>query len=313
MERDLFNQDAMGGTSPQLPRDGPLAGALLCVSCGYDLRGLDVDGNCPECGASIEISMHPAWLLAADSSWLARVVARRRAMIRSLCISAAVVAVVGSACVVLGMLNSFGRFLLVPVAICLLQWVRLVWALTARHDVLDRGRTAWESGRSARGILVALVAGAALVGLMVAVGLPRPWVVAAMGTVSPVGLLGLLGVRTWCARLRWIAVHTGDRFGERQALGYATGYSICWACAVGFSGLGFIGGRIFPMLALLFAVFAVGLVIGVALCPLEVRFRADPNEPTKPRMLSPVRATDAPRPMLATAPEVRDDHIANAT
>ena len=29
---------------------------LTCFSCGYDLRGLEVEGTCPECGAEIRIS-----------------------------------------------------------------------------------------------------------------------------------------------------------------------------------------------------------------------------------------------------------------
>jgi hypothetical protein len=41
---------------------------LLCTGCGYNLRGLDERGNCPECGQPLSITLHhgsiarPAWL-----------------------------------------------------------------------------------------------------------------------------------------------------------------------------------------------------------------------------------------------------------
>jgi len=53
----------------------PVAGAPIeldipCVGCGYDLRGLQSDGRCPECGLSIERSLHGDWLGVADRDWI---------------------------------------------------------------------------------------------------------------------------------------------------------------------------------------------------------------------------------------------------
>jgi hypothetical protein len=46
---------------------------LRCYRCGYDLRGLPGDGNCPECGLAVERSAAPASeLWHAPPAWLAK-------------------------------------------------------------------------------------------------------------------------------------------------------------------------------------------------------------------------------------------------
>ncbi len=47
---------------------------LHCVSCGYDLRGLDGDSNCPECGSDVQRSLRGDDLRYADPKWLRRIV-----------------------------------------------------------------------------------------------------------------------------------------------------------------------------------------------------------------------------------------------
>lgn len=46
---------------------------IPCESCGYNLRGLDPGGCCPECGLPIAESLRPERLLFADYRWLQRV------------------------------------------------------------------------------------------------------------------------------------------------------------------------------------------------------------------------------------------------
>ncbi|MEM1165261.1 MAG: hypothetical protein AAGI30_03125 [Planctomycetota bacterium] len=43
---------------------------IPCLRCGYDLRGLDVRGRCPECGAGVEGSLTGDALAATDTEWL---------------------------------------------------------------------------------------------------------------------------------------------------------------------------------------------------------------------------------------------------
>lgn len=52
----------------------PLDPTLPCVGCRYDLRGLPPDGNCPECGLSIERSLDPRRTVFAKRKWLYGVV-----------------------------------------------------------------------------------------------------------------------------------------------------------------------------------------------------------------------------------------------
>ena len=40
-------------------RDNRIDQDLHCVHCGYNLRTLAKDGDCPECGAPVEETIHP--------------------------------------------------------------------------------------------------------------------------------------------------------------------------------------------------------------------------------------------------------------
>lgn len=43
-----------------------------CVHCGYNLRGLPLDGKCPECGKAVRHSLRGDLLKYADPHWLER-------------------------------------------------------------------------------------------------------------------------------------------------------------------------------------------------------------------------------------------------
>jgi hypothetical protein len=45
---------------------------MLCVHCGYNVRGLPVDGRCPECGTPVSWSLRGDLLRHADPEWLDR-------------------------------------------------------------------------------------------------------------------------------------------------------------------------------------------------------------------------------------------------
>ena len=54
-----------------LDETGRLCVSALCRQCGYNLRGLAPNGNCPECGLGVAQSLGADLLSFADSAWLA--------------------------------------------------------------------------------------------------------------------------------------------------------------------------------------------------------------------------------------------------
>jgi hypothetical protein len=55
-----------------VPTSGPIDFDLLCRRCGYNLRGLDIDGHCPECRAEVARSATPDLLRYSDVEWMRR-------------------------------------------------------------------------------------------------------------------------------------------------------------------------------------------------------------------------------------------------
>lgn len=74
---------------PRMPAAGvDAAGTILrevhCRQCGYDLRGLQLDGRCPECAADVEWSVHGDLLQFADPAWVAKLAKGSRLLVRGL-------------------------------------------------------------------------------------------------------------------------------------------------------------------------------------------------------------------------------------
>ncbi|MEM9021657.1 MAG: hypothetical protein AAGC44_13930 [Planctomycetota bacterium] len=59
-----------GARPPALGADGRLDEDITCQSCGYNLRGQDIHGNCSECGSPIAHSLSKNNLRFADPGWL---------------------------------------------------------------------------------------------------------------------------------------------------------------------------------------------------------------------------------------------------
>lgn len=56
-----------------LDEEGRLLGEVSCLRCGYNLRGAEAEGACPECGLEVERSLRGDRLMFADAGWLATV------------------------------------------------------------------------------------------------------------------------------------------------------------------------------------------------------------------------------------------------
>jgi hypothetical protein len=61
---------------PAIPLPPVVLGETLCRQCGYDLRTLSSDANCPECNAPVRLSLENDLLLrSADPAWLKKILA----------------------------------------------------------------------------------------------------------------------------------------------------------------------------------------------------------------------------------------------
>lgn len=286
MERDVFKQDAVIGAPPQLPRDDPLASELLCVSCGYDLRGLDVDGSCPECGRPIASSINPPGALAADRRWMTRATGSIRILARGGAIGLGCAPVLGLVALLFEKTHLFGHAA-GPSALLaiLLLWSNVLWAMTARHEIIDGNATELEPRRIARLAFVLSCAGIAGAVFARYTGLGGGWVGVTLMVASPVGLTGLLGAWAWSARLRRIALMARDGFSVRRTRMYWRVYWISWISSVGLSGAGIISsaGIVGPAGVLIAGLVAMPAALVAALwlmlCPLSMSLNGSEDVP----------------------------------
>lgn len=63
----------MNDLAPDPPQPSPVGDDVLCLGCGYLLRGLSTNGACPECGLPVARSLSPDRLSDLDDDWLVRV------------------------------------------------------------------------------------------------------------------------------------------------------------------------------------------------------------------------------------------------
>ncbi len=72
MSNSEFALSAGGDSVRDIDRD------VRCVSCGYNLRSLNPDGVCPECGVAVNRTIDGDWLRYADGEWLRHIVGALR-------------------------------------------------------------------------------------------------------------------------------------------------------------------------------------------------------------------------------------------
>ncbi|UCG33507.1 MAG: hypothetical protein JSU68_02515, partial [Phycisphaerales bacterium] len=119
---------------------GAIAIDLACLQCGYNLRGLDPAGRCPECGVGIALSTRGDLLRFANPDWLRRVKLGADLMLATILLS--LVLGFGVGCLNAVFASATARILAVLVALaaggCRLAAVYLITAQEPRISLTER-------------------------------------------------------------------------------------------------------------------------------------------------------------------------------
>ena len=179
-----------------------------CRRCGYNLRGLNVDGQCPECGGPVELSTGDDRLTAANPRWLRQL---SRAIV-VLVISSFLIPITSCTMGYAAFdavwegddISFLGAASMVALIAACIAWIAAVWCFTQRDrpHVIDRA-----SARAARRARVSALVAVTLITVIVAtVGTALLFVVRAGLDVLIVAIgltTGLSLLIAWEALLRW--------------------------------------------------------------------------------------------------------------
>lgn len=183
--------------------DGSVAGDVPCPACGYNVRGLKREGNCPECGGAVAVLLGDGWLVQVDEARLhalKRVLSLHRILVVLLCV------LVLSAGPITAM---FGKDERIGAAICVGAWLgALIGAMRFSLLIIVHQRvcTASRARRVAQVAFgVALAAGAALIAALVAerqFSIPEPLVAWLAGVLVVASLVGLVALQAYVRTLQ---------------------------------------------------------------------------------------------------------------
>lgn len=205
---------------------GVIEGDLNCRKCGYNLRGLDAAGRCPECGTAVGYSVRGDLLRFSDPDWLATL--RRGIVLILIAIVILVIVAIGNA-----MLQSqrvAGAAVLAAIATVIAQavWCAGLWFLTS-SDPSGLGEQDYGGMRRFTRIAMLLGLGRTLVvGILQFAELPTA-VAVGIGIVS--GVIGLIGLAGVCAQLVYLS-RLAERLPDAALAGRAK--SLAWWIGISY-------------------------------------------------------------------------------
>lgn len=263
--QDLHRVDSSQPRTESMPSEG-----LFCVSCDYDLRGLEVEGDCPECGRPIVSSINPPEALAGDLRWTKRAARSMRLFVRGIAVSLLAVPLGALAASRQGAPSLWRWIPLLASLVCFALWGNVLWALTARHKTLDSGMAEPEPRRVARMTFIVSCTGGAAVLLLPYPGWVPWWIVAAIVLALPVGITGPVGAWGWSRRIQQIAQLADDEAAaqrvQRDFRSFAGGY---WT-SVGLLALATVFGPLPVLLSFITVMIALVSLVVLLLAPLRL-------------------------------------------
>ncbi len=217
MPQMALGSTAFASSATQVGFDKP------CFGCGYNLRGLNIEGKCPECGVAIEKSMQGFLLRFASAEYLSKIHSGVFLILAGIIaqillgVTAAFVGIAFSAAGTGGiggmqiLMNFIG--LAITVVLILGYW---------RFTEPDPGFTGLEQPQSARQVArIAVIASAVVAALQFVLAFFLSAGPGGAGTATGVGLVsllvGLAGLVAWAVQffaimlyLRWLASRVPD-------------------------------------------------------------------------------------------------------
>jgi hypothetical protein len=238
----------MDGPGPAT--SGVVESSVPCVDCGYDLRGLDAGGECPECGTPVARSLTGDLLADAAPGWLRTIARGQRLVSRGtvVFVGAVVFGIISS--LAIGTLGFYVRAstiaaisLVTEPVLEVASWVGLVLVLVGTllltaQEPRDTLLEPWTSSRSVArlGLGAAIVLGALFfVSGLRPLGLPLGLARAVTGVPLAFAVaIGGAGLLRWLARL---AERIPDAVMARDARRDARRFAVLLPAAV-LAGIG---------------------------------------------------------------------------
>jgi hypothetical protein len=209
---------------------GPILQDVACRKCGYNLRGLDANGRCPECGTAVGYSLQGDLLRFCDPTWVDTLHRGTRLFIWGIVIII-IGAVIGGAMKQAGVASIGGLATLAG-------WVMMTigWWLMTEPDPSGLGEDQYGTARKI--IRIALIVSVAAQALQLA----TPYIVTSYESLIAVSVvsfaLGVVGIVGFFAQLNYLkklALRIPDRqlSGRAHFLMYAISISYGVLIAVG--------------------------------------------------------------------------------
>ena len=175
---------------------GSIAVDLSCLNCGYNLRGLDPNGCCPECGVAIGRSVHGDLLRFCSPRWVRRIAQGINLLILGL--------VLCVLCSIFRFMTSSGG--LAVMSLCyLLCWAGAWYFTTADPSQIEPRKDLWLRSFVRYGPLAVLLADFLSYAVFPTVrpGFPGATgsLILARAATGAIGLLGLISVLLYLLKL----------------------------------------------------------------------------------------------------------------
>lgn len=241
---------------------------IPCQRCAYNLRGLDAEGTCPECGAPVLVALHGERLELADPEWLAKVsrgctICHKGWAIFLYVLGFKFLLELLQAVVPASIYTTVQTMCLMIMHIGALACLCGYWLTATPHDRLEQNIRVERMRRAFRFSVVGMAFTVAIAIPAVQFGFTSlALIIAAIG--APLGLIGMIGAWGFSGYMEHFARRAGDEFNADRAAIYRKWFIVCWVpMAAGMAPLVFLGQDVLLYFAILglIGVMAFGILI----------------------------------------------------